>query len=603
VRYLAAPVLAGITCAGWFAFGEAIAPAAPGDDTNQVQAGTLNAQAEKTSEASALYASALSRDAAGDHAGALDDLRHVAALDPTFTDAQLKLASLLLDAGQPDAALAQLLTAQSNHADPNAVNALMAQIDAARGQTGDARKLAEAALAHDSGSTDAMRVLLQLGVTQKDIGSAVGRVTERLEAAKAPTDSYLALVKIYLELTGKENPQPDGGIVLKTLLGIYQVAAKQGTPTVDLLSVLSDTYNQLGQQDDALKTLVQAVKLDPQNVDLIMRCAALASETGDKDEERRDYEQAYALEPQREGLRASLAGAYFENQEYQKSFDLMKEMLNETPDDSMLLIRLAVTSETLQHSKEESQTYFKQAIHSPALTLEAALKLCAFFIDQQRGKEAGDALATAVKRFPTSPDLNFYCAVQKLNSGDSAAALDQFNRARKLAGDDPSSMGVNFYLEGSMILAAAPGHQDEVDPFLQDGLQRYPDDPNLLNQRAWEWAEQKHHLDDAVMTAKKAISLAPDNGSMLDTLGYVYLKMDKSADALPVLQQAANLTNNDPSVCQHLGDAYLAQGRKAEALAAWRLGLKKEPGNRDLNQRIEHNQTSAPHASSSSASS
>jgi cytochrome c-type biogenesis protein CcmH/NrfG len=68
------------------------------------------------------------------------------------------------------------------------------------------------------------------------------------------------------------------------------------------------------------------------------------------------------------------------------------------------------------------------------------------------------------------------------------------------------------------------------------------------------------------------------------------------------LQQAANLTNNDPSVCQHLGDAYLAQGRKAEALAAWRLGLKKDPTNRDLIQRIEHNQTPAPHASSPSAS-
>jgi len=601
VRYLAAPVLAGITCAGWFAFGEAIASGAPGDDTNQVQAGTLNAQAEKTSEASALYASALSRDAAGDHTGALDDLRHVVALDPTFTDAQLKLASLLLAAGQPDAALAQLLTAQSNHADPNAVNALMAQIDAARGQKGDARKLAESALAHDPTSTDAMRVLLELGEAQKDIGSAVGRVTERLQTAKAPVQSYLDLVKIYLDLTGKENPQPDGVVVLKTLLGIYQVAAKQGTTTVDLLSVLSDTYNQLGQQADALKTLQQAVALDPQNVDLIMRCAALASESGDKDEERHQYEAAYALEPQRNGLRASLASAYFENQEYQKSFDLMKETLKETPDDSMLLIRLAVTSETLQHPKDESQSFFKRAIHSPALTLEAALKLCAFFIDQQRGKEAGDALAVAVKRFPTSPDLNFYSAVQKLGAGDTTGALDQFNHARQLAGDDPSSMGVNFYLEGSMILAAA-GHHDEVDPFLVDGLQRYPDDPNLLNQRAWEWADAGKNLDQAVETAKKAITLAPDNGSMQDTLGYVYLKMNKSDEALPVLQQAANLTNNDPSVCQHLGDAYLAQGRKTEALATWRLGLKKDPANHDLTQRIEHNQTSAPHASSPPAS-
>jgi Flp pilus assembly protein TadD len=162
-------------------------------------------------------------------------------------------------------------------------------------------------------------------------------------------------------------------------------------------------------------------------------------------------------------------------------------------------------------------------------------------------------------------------------------------------------MGVNFYLEGSMILAAA-GQHDEVDSLLKDGLERYPNDPNILNQQAWEWADQERNLDQAVATARKAASLAQDNGSMQDTLGYVYLKMNKPADALPVLQQAANLTNNDPSVCQHLGDAYLAQGRKAEALAAWRLGLKKDPTNRDLTQRIEHNQTPAQHASSPPAS-
>ncbi len=65
-------------------------------------------------------------------------------------------------------------------------------------------------------------------------------------------------------------------------------------------------------------------------------------------------------------------------------------------------------------------------------------------------------------------------------------ALDQFNRARKLAGDDPSSMGVNFYLEGSMILAAA-GHHDEVDRFSWTACSAIPTTPNLLNQRAWEW--------------------------------------------------------------------------------------------------------------------
>lgn len=191
--------------------------------------------------------------------------------------------------------------------------------------------------------------------------------------------------------------------------------------------------------------------------------------------------------------------------------------------------------------------------------------------------------------------------MQAQATGSAVEAFNEFNQARKFVGDDPSSLGINFYLEGAMILAAA-GHHDQVEPLLKDGLQKFPDDPNLLNQEAWEWADQGKNLEEAIKTARHAADLSPGNGSMLDTLGYADLKINKPADALPVLQQAAQLTDNDPSVLQHLGDAYVAVGRKSDAVAAWRLALKKNPGNRDLIQRIETNRTTALHATPRPAS-
>jgi tetratricopeptide (TPR) repeat protein len=595
VRHLAGLILAGITCTGWIAPSDAHAGAETDDSTNPVSSATLNPEGEKVSEASALYATALAKESAGDEAGALAQLRQVVVLDPRFTEAQLKLASLLLEAKQPDAAYAQLQAAIAGHADPNAVNLVLARVEQARGHADEAERLGEAALLHDPTSTDAMRVLMEIGQGKNDLEAATAKVTAQLQAAHAPVASYLSLVNIYLDITGKENPQPTGETVLKTLLGIYQVAVKQGPPTVDLLSVLSDTYSQLNQPVDALKTLQEAQKIAPDDVTLLMRSAALAADAGDSNDKVHEYEKAFAIEPEHEGLRASLASAYFENQQYSQAFALMKKIAADTPDDSMLLIRLAVTSETLGHNKTEAHGYYEQALHSPALTLEAALKLTAFFIDQNRPKEAADALATCLGRFPDSPQLHFYAAVQKMGAGDSTGALDEYNRARQLSGDDPSSMGIDFYVEGALILAANNRH-DDVEPLLLDGLKRNPDDPNLLNQEAWEWADQGKNLGQARTTAQHAVDLSPGNGSMLDTLGYVDLKLNKPAEALPVLQQAAQLTNNDPSVLQHLGDAYVAVGRRSDALAAWRLALKKTPGNRDLIQRIETNRTSAPHA-------
>jgi tetratricopeptide (TPR) repeat protein len=592
VRFLLA-----IICAGGSIVDRALADA-PGEDTSHVQAGTLNQNAEKASQAGTLYALALSRDASGDHVGAIDMLKQVVIIDGSNTAAQVKLASLLLASNQTDAAYEQLVTAQAAHADPNAIQAVMAQVEAARGHGDQARKLAAGALAANPTSTDAMRTLLDLGEAQHDLESAAGHVTERLAAANAPVDSYLALVKLYLDITGRENPQPDGVVVLKTLLGIYQTAVKIAPENIDLLSALSDTYNQLGRNDDALAALLQAQKVEPHDIDLMMRCAAAASDAGNKDAELAQYQKAYAIDPQR--VRGSLATTYFENQQYDKALDMMTKMLVETPNDPMLLIRTGVTCEALSR-KDEAHEWFVKATHSPALTLDAALKLAAYFIDSQRGAEAAPVIAAGLQRFPSSPDLHFYSAVQAMGANQPKVALEEYQRAAHLAGNDPTSMGVNFYLAGASILAAA-GHQSEVDPLLEQGLQRYPDDPNILNQQAWAWAQQGRQLDQALATAQKAGTLAPDNGQMQDTVGYVYLKMHKPGSALPVLQQAAKMTNNDPAVLQHLGDAYLAQGDTTEALATWRLALQKDPGNHDLNQRIQLNEPSAQHAFSSPAS-
>ena len=590
-----AGLLLAIHCTGWGAFGQA---AVTSDDTHQVQAGTLNPQAETTSEASALYALALAKDAAGDHAGALEGLRQVTALDPTFTEAQVRLAGMLLDARQPDAAYRQLMAAKAAHADPAAIDVVLARVEQARGDDDQARKTAEEALARQPSSTDAMRVLLEIGRAQKDLEASVGSVLAHLQAAKAPVDSYLALLKQYMETTGEEDPQPDGAVILRTVLGIYQVAARIAPQNIDILSALSDTQNQLGQNADALATLLQAQKLDPRNIDLMMHCAALATDAGDKDVELAEYKQAYAIDPAR--VRASLAATYFESQQYDKALDVMKKMLADTPNDPMLLIRLGLTCEALKRP-EDAHRWFEKALHSPALTLEAALKLTAYFIDQQRPRDAAEAIEVSEGRFPTSPDLHFYAAVQDLAGGKNAAALAEYQRARDLAAGDPSSMGVNFYLQGALILAAN-GQHAAVDPLLDEGLVKYPDDPNLLNQRAWEWEEQGQHLDGALAAAQKAVALAPDNGSMQDTLGCVYLRLRQPDRALPVLQQAAKMTDNEPSVCQHLGDAYLAGGRRSDALDTWKLGLKKDPTNRELTDRITTHEPSAQHASSLPAS-
>jgi predicted Zn-dependent protease len=145
------------------------------------------------------------------------------------------------------------------------------------------------------------------------------------------------------------------------------------------------------------------------------------------------------------------------------------------------------------------------------------------------------------------------------------------------------------------------GQTDRFEQTLREGLAKYPENPDLMNELAYFWAEHGTHLNEALALSGHALELEPGNGPIEDTRGWVYFQMGLAKDALPYLQRAAILTNNDPVVLQHLGDAYLKLGRPGEALEAWRRGLEKDPHNGDLAKRINAAPAQATNANSRSA--
>lgn len=94
------------------------------------------------------------------------------------------------------------------------------------------------------------------------------------------------------------------------------------------------------------------------------------------------------------------------------------------------------------------------------------------------------------------------------------------------------------------------------------------------NNLAWIFAERGQSLDQALMLANKARSLAPDNPSVLDTLGTVHLKRREYSDAIAVLKQAERLAMQKrfpeyerKAIRQHLSDAYTRAGQNMESAA------------------------------------
>jgi Flp pilus assembly protein TadD len=78
---------------------------------------------------------------------------------------------------------------------------------------------------------------------------------------------------------------------------------------------------------------------------------------------------------------------------------------------------------------------------------------------------------------------------------------------------------------------------------------------------------------------RKAVEQRPDDGYIVDSLGWAYYRLGKFDDAVKHLERAIEIRPEDPTINDHLGDAYWRVGRKLEATFQWAHArdLKPEP--------------------------
>ena len=109
-----------------------------------------------------------------------------------------------------------------------------------------------------------------------------------------------------------------------------------------------------------------------------------------------------------------------------------------------------------------------------------------------------------------------------------------------------------------------------------------PDEPLILNYLGYSWVDRNEHVDKALELIKKAVSLKPEDGYYVDSLGWAYFRMGKYEDAVQQLEHAVELKAEDPVINDHLGDAYWRAGRKLEAQFQWSTSLISKPEAADI---------------------
>jgi len=132
-----------------------------------------------------------------------------------------------------------------------------------------------------------------------------------------------------------------------------------------------------------------------------------------------------------------------------------------------------------------------------------------------------------------------------------------------------------FYYRGISYERAKQWPPAEKD--FQKALELSPDEPYVLNYLAYTWVERRENLDQALKMLEKAVSQRPEEGFIIDSLGWAHFMLGRYPEAVEELERAVALAPTDPVLNDHLGDAYWKVGRHQEARFQWSRALSFDP--------------------------
>jgi Flp pilus assembly protein TadD len=177
------------------------------------------------------------------------------------------------------------------------------------------------------------------------------------------------------------------------------------------------------------------------------------------------------------------------------------------------------------------------------------------------------------------PDLQLYSAMseiyQRAKKWDEAQiVLDRAARTFPMESEV-------YFLQGALF--EKQKKDADAEKAFRKSLELDMDSPATLNYLGYMFADRGIKLDEALTMIQKAVDSDPTSGAYLDSLGWVYYKMNRLNEAELYLKKAVRFASTDSTMHEHLGDLYNRIMKYPEAATEWQkaIQLSTEPKESD----------------------
>jgi tetratricopeptide (TPR) repeat protein len=244
------------------------------------------------------------------------------------------------------------------------------------------------------------------------------------------------------------------------------------------------------------------------------------------------------------------------------------------PESDAALLQLGHVAEQ-QNLPEEAIAFYRRVAPASPLKRMAEMQLGLNLADIGRNDEAIDHLRALVDSDPD--DMRAYLALGGVYSAgkDYARSAELYDRAVARIGTPVREHWSIFYHRG--ISYERLKQWEKAEPNFRKALELEPDQPQVLNYLGYSWVDMNMNLEEGLEMIARAVELRPNDGYIVDSLGWAYYRLGRFEEAVDALEKAVSLRPDDPVLNDHLGDAYWRVGRKLQAVFQWSHARDLEP--------------------------
>ena len=136
------------------------------------------------------------------------------------------------------------------------------------------------------------------------------------------------------------------------------------------------------------------------------------------------------------------------------------------------------------------------------------------------------------------------------------------------------------------MVAEKAGHIDEMEQLLRKIVDRNPDFYHARNALGYSLADRGVHLEEAKGHIDAALKLSPDDPFILDSKAWVEFRLGNKQESAKIFEKVY-AKQPDAEIAAHYGEVLWSLGERDKAMNIWREGLKAEPENEALLETIK----------------